>query len=301
MFEQVMALSALAETGTMRAAGTKLHVSQSAISKRVASLESELDAKLVERQGRRAVLTPEGERLLERVQPLLSELRAALSEEEIEGGGRIAIGVSESILGSWGAELLARTCAQVPELEIELHAHRSPVAVDRVRGGEYALALCAGVAGGASELVIERLLVEPMVIVPSGLEPTRIPRRGPIDVLTLDTHSETWRSIASSARALRVRPVRTVENAFAAAAMARAGLGHGLVPIGVSDALHIPRDRLLKLPRRGLARPIALVARKSTFARPSIRRFVEVLRVEISAWEARSSRPDRRNRARRDR
>jgi DNA-binding transcriptional LysR family regulator len=283
MFEQVMALAALAESGTMRAAGTRLHISQSAVSKRIASLEAELDKALVERRGRHVYLTPEGERLLERVQPLLSDLRAALSEDAIEGGGRIAIGVSESILGSWGAELLARTCAQIPELEIELHAHRSPVAVDRVRGGEYALALCAGIAGGATDLVIETLSWEPMVIVPSGLERIRMPRRGPIDVLTLDTHSETWRSIASKAKALRIRPIRTVENAFAAAAMARSGLGHGLVPLGVVDALHIQRDKVMRLPRPGLARPISLVARKSTFARPTIKRFVEVLRRKLAA------------------
>jgi DNA-binding transcriptional LysR family regulator len=275
MFEQLTALAALAETGTMRAAGTKLHISQSAVSKRIATLEAELDKMLVERRGRYAYLTPEGERLLERVQPLLSELRAVLSEDAIEGRGRIAIGVSESILGSWGAQLFART--QLEQMELELHAHRSPVAIDRVRGGEYALALIAQ-ASAAQDLVVETLVLEPMVIVPSGLERMRFPRRGTLEVITLDTHSETWRAIASRARALRIRPERTVENAFAAAAMARAGLGHGLVPVGVVDALGIPRDRIL---RPKLARPIALVARKSTFARPSIKLLVERMRAEI--------------------
>src|SRR5687767_13341698 len=159
MFEQLTALAALAETGTMRAAGTKLHISQSAVSKRIASLESDLDKTLIERRGRHAYLTPEGERLLSRVQPLLSELRATLSEDAIEGRGRISIGVSESILGSWGAPLFART--QTPEMEIELHAHRSPVAVDMVRGGEYALALIA-LASAVPDLVSETLVREPM-------------------------------------------------------------------------------------------------------------------------------------------
>jgi DNA-binding transcriptional LysR family regulator len=289
----MQALAALAETGSMRAAGTKLHVSQSAVSKRIASLEAELDKQLIERRGRRAYLTPDGERLLERVQPLLSELRAALSEDAIEARGRIVIGVSESILSSWGARLFSRTIERIPGVEIELHAQRSPIAIDRVRGGEYALALIAQ-SGGTPDLVVDTVVHEPMVIVPSGLERFRFPRRGMVDVLTLDTHSETWRSIAVRARALRIRQVRTVENAFAAAAMAREGLGHGLVPLGVVDALGVPRDRIVHPPKGGLARPIALVARKSTFARPSIKLFVERMRAQIELWRRESKQDDHR-------
>ena len=290
MFEQLSALAALAETGTMRAAGTKLHVSQSAISKRIAALEGQLDKTLVERRGRRAHLTSEGERLVARVRPLLSEMRAVLSEDAIEGRGRIAVGVSESVLGSWGATLFART--RIPELEIELHAHRSPVAIDRVQGGEYALALIA-LAGTVPDLVVEVLVREPMVIVPCGLARMRFPRHGTLEVITLDTHSETWRAVGARARSVGIRPVRTVENAFAAAAMAQAGLGHGLVPVGVANALSIPRDRIVHPPKGELTRPIALVARKSTFARPAIRLLVDRLRCELDQRMARMIRPTR--------
>jgi DNA-binding transcriptional LysR family regulator len=285
MIDQLSALAALAETGTMRAAGLRLHLSQSAISKRIAALEAQLDKALVERKGRYAQLTPAGERLLQRMGPLLSEMRAVLSDDAIEARGRIAIGVSESVLGSWGAPLLART--RIPALELELHAHRSPVAVDRVRGGEYALALIA-LAGTALDLVVETIVREQMVIVPSGLEPSSLPRRGPLPVITLDAQSETWKAIGARARASGVDPVRTVENAFAAAAMARAGLGHGLVPLGVVDALGIPRDRIVFLPGEGLTRPIALLARKSTFARPAIRLLVDGLRAEVDRRIART-------------
>jgi DNA-binding transcriptional LysR family regulator len=276
MIEQVEALAALAETGTMGAAGTRLRISQSAVSKRISVLEAQLDQRLIERRGRRVRLTSRGERLLERVRPLLAELRSVLSADIAESAAALVVGVSDSILGSYGAELLERGRRRIAGLELEIHAHRSPVAIDRVRAGEYALGLVAGMASPPSDLVAERIGDEPMVIVPSNLEPLRR-RGGPLRVITLEAHSETWRSIEEAAKARGIEPVRTVEFAFGAVQMARAGLGHALVPRGVAVALRIPEDRMYPLPRGGIARPVTLVARKSTFARPLVQRFVEAL------------------------
>jgi DNA-binding transcriptional LysR family regulator len=55
--------------------------------------------------------------------------------------------------------------------------------------------------------------------------------------------------------------------------MARAGLGHGLVPIGVAQALAVPNDALIHFPHPGLARPISLVGRSTTLANPLIKTF----------------------------
>ena len=137
MFDELDALLALAELGTMTRAAQRLRISQSAVSKRIASLAGELGIALVQRQGRRVRLTPAATRLVERARPLLAELRGTVAEERAEL--RLSVGVSESILSSWGAEVLQRS--QVEGVTLSLAAHRSPVVIERVRAGEMMLAL----------------------------------------------------------------------------------------------------------------------------------------------------------------
>ena len=103
MIENLETLVALSKAGTMMEASTALRISQSAVSKRIASLERYYDRELIERHGRRVVLTHHGTRLVERVTPLLSELRSVFLEDNALRKGKIILGVSEAILASWGS------------------------------------------------------------------------------------------------------------------------------------------------------------------------------------------------------
>ena len=80
MIENLETLIALSKAGTMMEASTALRISQSAVSKRIAALERYYDRDLIERHGRR-VVTHHGTRLVERVTPLLSELRSVFLED----------------------------------------------------------------------------------------------------------------------------------------------------------------------------------------------------------------------------
>ncbi|MDF0601067.1 LysR family transcriptional regulator [Psychromarinibacter sp. C21-152] len=60
---QLRAFAALADTGSMSGAGAQLNVSHAAVSQQVRALEDRLGLKLVTREGRSVVLTPEGQRL----------------------------------------------------------------------------------------------------------------------------------------------------------------------------------------------------------------------------------------------
>lgn len=66
MLDHIDTLATLADAGTMTRAATRLRLSQSSVSKRIAALEREVGRKLVEAQGRGVRLTPAGQRLLER-------------------------------------------------------------------------------------------------------------------------------------------------------------------------------------------------------------------------------------------
>jgi len=61
MIDNLQALIALSETGTVTKAAGKLHLSQSAVTKRIQNLELDVGYELIERSGRNVVLTSQGE------------------------------------------------------------------------------------------------------------------------------------------------------------------------------------------------------------------------------------------------
>ena len=70
----LQAFIAIAETGSFSEASEHLYLTQPAISKRIAALESELDTSLFDREGRHTQLTEAGRALLPRAQKILLEI-----------------------------------------------------------------------------------------------------------------------------------------------------------------------------------------------------------------------------------
>lgn len=276
MLALIEALEALKLTGTMSKAGTKLRVSQSAISKRIASLETRLGEPLLVKDGRNVTLTPRAEQLLNRLAAPLGELRSAFAEEDQAPRGVLTLGVSESILASFGSRWLEQVSRELPVLELSLHAHRSPAVQERVAAGEYLLGLMAGHAD-ASGLASEELWQEPMALIPSRLDLKSL-KRGETPVITIEARSGTWQAIGRRAAKLGIVPVRQLECFFAVAQLAVTGFGHGLVPLGVTETFGLPKNKLRIFAPKELARPVTLVGRRSAMARPLVGAFVHSLR-----------------------
>src|SRR5262245_49888493 len=96
---QLEIIRAIADTGSFTAAGEKLHVSQSAISRQVLLLEDELGEAIFHRIGRRIRITPAGESLLQlshRVFQDLHDTVAAISDrqESLSGTMRLVGGMT---------------------------------------------------------------------------------------------------------------------------------------------------------------------------------------------------------------
>ena len=70
----------ISNTGTLTAAADSLHVSQSAVSQRLANLQGRLDIRLVERREGTMQLTNAGQRLLAASQTVKTEIDAALAD-----------------------------------------------------------------------------------------------------------------------------------------------------------------------------------------------------------------------------
>jgi DNA-binding transcriptional LysR family regulator len=89
-----------AELGSFSQAGEKLFLTQPAISKRIAALEDELDARLFDRVGRRVQLTEAGRELLPRARRLLeemSDIRRSIGNLSGRVSGSLIMGTSHHI------------------------------------------------------------------------------------------------------------------------------------------------------------------------------------------------------------
>ncbi len=277
MIENLETLLALSRHGTMMEAATELRVSQSAVSKRISVLEKYYERPLIQKKGRRVELTQHGQRLVDKIAPILSELRDMFVDELVHGRGELVIGVSDAILSSWGPSVFKQIQALMPEIGFTFHTHRTPVVLDRIRSGEFMAGVCTGSDALDKDLQSEVLTMEPMVIIPAGLEPYSFPDGEEIRVITIEDYSGAWRSFEDEVRRLHIKRVVALESFFSAAQMAIAGFGHGMVPIGVARALKVPERHLVDLGSRGLHRPVRFVARKSTYSLPMVATFYNAL------------------------
>jgi DNA-binding transcriptional LysR family regulator len=282
MIENLETLLTLARTGTMMEASTELRITQSAVSKRISTLERYYDRKLIQKKGRRVELTQHGQRLVDKISPLLSELRDLFIDEISSARGELIIGVSDAILSSWGPGIFHQIREEMPDVNFVFHTHRTPVVLDRIRSGEFMVGVCTGSDSLDKDLQSEVLTVEPMVIIPSGLEPISFPERGELGVITIEDYSGAWRSFQDEVQKLRIKREVSLESFFSVAQMAIAGFGHGLVPVGVARTLKIPESCLINMGARGLHRPVRFVARKSTYSLPVVANFYQLLASRLS-------------------
>src|SRR5215204_3701459 len=96
---QLEIIRAIADTGSFTAAGDKLHVSQSAISRQILLLEEELGEPVFHRIGRRIRITPAGESLLQLSHRVFQDLQETVStisdtRESLSGTMRLVGGMT---------------------------------------------------------------------------------------------------------------------------------------------------------------------------------------------------------------
>ncbi|WP_163014523.1 LysR family transcriptional regulator, partial [Pseudomonas viridiflava] len=94
------AFIAIAEIGSFSGAGERLHLTQPAISKRIAGLEQQLNVRLFDRLGREVSLTEAGRALLPRAYQILNVLddtRRDLTNLTGEISGRLTLATSHHI------------------------------------------------------------------------------------------------------------------------------------------------------------------------------------------------------------
>ena len=126
-------LMAVVQAGGMRKAADVLHMSQGAVSKAVAELESALGVRLLERSAKGVQATVYGQALLRRGRVIFDELQQGVNELNHlaePGVGELVLGVGESLAASVVPAVIARVHQQHARITFKVESGDPPVLLD---------------------------------------------------------------------------------------------------------------------------------------------------------------------------
>lgn len=138
------AFIAIAETGSFSSAAERLHLTQPAVSKRIAGLEQLLGVRLFDRLGREVSLTEAGRALLPRAYQIvnvLDDTRRALTNLTGEVTGRLTLATSHHIGLHRLPPLLRSFTREYPGVALDIQFLDSEAAYDEVLHGRAEIAV----------------------------------------------------------------------------------------------------------------------------------------------------------------
>jgi len=142
--QNLRAFLAVAETGSFSEAAVQLHLTQPAVSKRIAVLESELDTRLFDRIGRSTQLTESGRTLLPRAHEILlaiDDTRRSLHNLTDEVSGTLSIGTSHHAGLHRLPPALRQFARAYPQVALDIRFMDSEQAHEAVLHGDLELAI----------------------------------------------------------------------------------------------------------------------------------------------------------------
>jgi len=164
----------IAEISSFSLAAEHLHITQPAISKRIAGLEEALGARLFDRIGRRITLTEAGRHLLPRARRILQELsdcRRAIRDLSGQVSGNLSIGISHHIGLHRLPPVLKHFASQYPDVRLEIEFLDSEVAYEKVHSGALELAVVTLAPTPQPSMSSITVWPDPLVFVVAGDHP----------------------------------------------------------------------------------------------------------------------------------
>ncbi|GGL63885.1 LysR family transcriptional regulator [Wenxinia marina] len=122
-WDKLRIFHAVADAGSLTHAGDVLHLSQSAVSRQIRSLEESLNTTLFHRHARGLILTEQGELLFDATRAMNKRLETAaarIRDSEEEVFGEIKVTTTTAFGTLWLAPRLAKLYELYPDLKIDL-------------------------------------------------------------------------------------------------------------------------------------------------------------------------------------
>jgi len=261
---QLETLIAVAETGSFAAAALRVHLTASAVSQQIQSLEADVGAQLFDRRTRPPRLNAKGEELLRAARQtvgLMAEARLAIT-----GGrtvGMLKIGAIRTVSMRLAPMAMAGLSPHYPDLSFSLSVGVSESLIADVAAQRLDAALVAEHVGVPDGLAWTEVLSEPLVLVAPpgahGLGDTDLLRALPF--IRYETAVPLARQIETELARLgaRVRQIAVANTMPSVIGCVRAGLGCAVVP--KLALLDVPPGSLTVVPfgRGTITRQLGLV------------------------------------------
>jgi len=172
--ESLKAFVAVAQNRSFSLAAESLHITQPAVSKRIASLEQKLDHILFDRLGRDIKLTEAGEKLLPRAEYILNTMRDTernIRELSGEISGTLRVATSHHIGLHHLPPVLHAFTSRHKHVNLQFEFLDSEQAHERVAHGDCELAIVTLAPKTRQPLIAESIWVDPLVFVASYKHP----------------------------------------------------------------------------------------------------------------------------------
>lgn len=272
LLEGIETLLVLAQEGTMSKTGSRLYLSQSAVSKRIAKLEQRIGKKLIEPDGRRIKLTADALQLIAAVEPGFKALKGQIFDQlDVNDRTVIHIACSETLVAGYLAPVMGDYIQQDPFLAIS--THHTPIIVERVQSGDAAVGFCAGHLPPQHGLAVTHLFDEPFSVVSrQALD------QQPSQLLVNDLKNPANANQVSSLQKAGIAPYMEMDSYTAAAQLALGGVAPALVPISIVKTLKIAPHHCHHFPfMNELTRPVQLCYRSNSLQSSRTRQLIETI------------------------
>jgi DNA-binding transcriptional LysR family regulator len=280
----------VAETSSFSEAGTQLFVTQPAVSKRVAALESSLGVRLFDRIGRQVQLTEAGIRLLPKARKMaedLQDIKRSMTLQMQDVSGELRISTSHHVGLHRLPKSLKRFQEDFPSAQLEIEFAQSEEAYQDVLKGRAELGIST--LSNKENPLIESLPIwsDPLTCVVSKDHPLALSKN--LSLIELAQHAcvlpnkNTFtRQIAEQAfgkQGLKPQVRMNTNNLETLAMLVNIGWGWSLLPSTLVDEKLV----VLNLPDLNVERKLGVIHHKQrTLSRAAIA-FIELLKSDGSS------------------
>ncbi len=183
------AFIAVADTGSFSTAAERVHITQPAISKRIAHLEEILGCRLFDRISRTAQLTVAGRALLPRGETILLELRETRQAiRDLSGhiSGSLRLAISHHIGLHRLPPVLKQFVGANPGVSLQIEFMDSEIAYDNVLHGKFEVGVITLAPETHPRIRAERIWPDPLVVMVANEHP--LAGAGKVAIETLEQY-----------------------------------------------------------------------------------------------------------------
>jgi DNA-binding transcriptional LysR family regulator len=238
---QLHAFAALARRGSFTLAAKDLFLTQSAVSHAIKALEDDVGCRLLDRVGRRVMLTQAGEQFLRHTEKILNEMeaaRAGLEHLTKWGHGRLRVGASTTACQHILPTVLREFRQSYPRCVIRIEPGDNERQLDLLRDGQIDLALVLEPAAQSlTEFVFVPLFQDELRFLVAPLHAWAEAGRAPRETIEAETlvlynkSSQTFRLVSEYFREEKIALSNIIElgSMEAIKELVKIGIGAGIL------------------------------------------------------------------------